>query len=261
MEAIACWCEAVHGSTALDAALSTLCQAVGAQSGIIVRTRRQDGQQQKIAVHDPGGRQSFGTPLRIGYAHSVFDADVEQARAGTVWREVDARRPKDGFLQDFQKRRNFAEFVTLVLSTGPVDRDHIELHFRYPLLAKAHADLAGLAPTLARTWASRRVGLVSRLLERARASDPTAVQQGAPAILSTANPARLSRSEYRVCLMLSRGLSTDGISAELGISEATIRSHLRSIYAKTHSAGRSELLFKLLAQERASHSFSEARHA
>ena len=66
-------------------------------------------------------------------------------------------------------------------------------------------------------------------------------------ILGTSNPARLSRAEFRVCLLLSRGLSVKGVTVELGLSEATIRSHLRSIYSKTQTSGLAELVYRILS--------------
>ena len=67
------------------------------------------------------------------------------------------------------------------------------------------------------------------------------------AILGISNPAKLSRAEFRVCLLLSRGLSIKGVTDELSLSEATVRSHLRSIYSKTEASGLPELVYRLLS--------------
>jgi DNA-binding CsgD family transcriptional regulator len=37
-----------------------------------------------------------------------------------------------------------------------------------------------------------------------------------------------------------------GVAAELSLSEATVRSHLRAIYAKTETSGLAELVFQLI---------------
>ncbi|MEP0563848.1 MAG: helix-turn-helix transcriptional regulator, partial [Paracoccaceae bacterium] len=64
-----------------------------------------------------------------------------------------------------------------------------------------------------------------------------------------ANPANLSRAEFRVCLMLSKGLPVKGVVQELGTTEATVRSHLRSIYSKTNVHGMAELLYLILSRD------------
>jgi DNA-binding NarL/FixJ family response regulator len=100
---------------------------------------------------------------------------------------------------------------------------------------------------MARTWANRQVGLVTRMVVNHRAAAEPAPARPVPAmILSPSNPARLSRAEFRVCLLLSRGLSVTGVSDELAVSEATVRSHLRSIFSKTETSGLAELVFALL---------------
>ncbi len=63
------------------------------------------------------------------------------------------------------------------------------------------------------------------------------------------NPANLSRAEFRVCLLLSHGLSVKGVTDELRLSEATVRSHLRSVYSKTETTGHAELLYRILSSE------------
>lgn len=124
------------------------------------------------------------------------------------------------------------------------------------------ATLAAVLPTMARTWANRQVGLVTRTVVNHRATADLALQQSVPAmILGTSNPARLSRAEFRVCLLLSRGLSVTGVAEELTVSEATVRSHLRSIYAKTDTSGLAELVFALLRSKPAGPPLSDLRCA
>ena len=67
------------------------------------------------------------------------------------------------------------------------------------------------------------------------------------AILGVSNPANLSRAEFRVCLLLSRGLSVKAVSEDLNLSENTIRSHLRAIYAKTETASLPELIYLIMS--------------
>lgn len=246
VDAIATWCEALHGSASIGAAFADLCEGLGAEAGLLIRTRRSDGHQTRIAQHDPGAEQSFGRPLRLSLADSVFGDALDGARAGTIWHEADAPEPSNPFLSEFQSARGFHDFCVLVLSSGATERDVIELHFRDQRSERALATLAAVLPTVARTWATRQLGIVSRDVAFRRPDTEARGTAVAASILGSTNPARLSRCEYRICLCLSRGLSVRGAAAELGITETTVRSHLRSIYAKTQTASQAELLFRLI---------------
>ena len=101
----------------------------------------------------------------------------------------------------------------------------------------------GLALVLA---AAAWLALDERMVRARALAASERLKPDAP-ILGVANPAKLSRAEFRVCLLLSRGLSVKGVTAELGLSEATVRSHLRSIYSKTEVAGLPELLYRILS--------------
>jgi DNA-binding CsgD family transcriptional regulator len=246
IEAIADWCDALHGGQPLDSAFGRLVLGLGAEAGVLVRTHSSDLRPSRIAVWDGAGAAS----PPASFADGCFGHDLVRAKAVTIWlasaHEGEAAAEADPALAAWQSRRGLREFAVLVLSAGNV-RDHIELHFRAPLPTAAQATLATVLPTIARTWASRQVGLVTRAVigHRLRQSDRCAGPARTP-LLSIENPARLSRAEFRVCLLLSRGLSMHGVAEALSLSEATIRSHLRSIYAKTETSGLAELVFHLL---------------
>lgn len=244
IEAIADWCDALHGGQPLDSAFGHLVQGLGAEAGVLVRTHSSDLRPSRIAVWDGAG--AAAPPA--SFADGRFGHDLVRARAATIWLASAhaGEAETDPALATWQSRRGLREFAVLVLSAGNV-RDHIELHFRAPLPTPAQATLATVLPTIARTWASRQVGLVTRTVigRRLRQPDRCAGPARTP-LLSIENPARLSRAEFRVCLLLSRGLSMHGVAEALSLSDATIRSHLRSIYAKTETAGLAELVFHLL---------------
>jgi len=58
---------------------------------------------------------------------------------------------------------------------------------------------------------------------------------------------RLSAREIEVLLLLERHLATDEIATELGISEHTVRSHVKSLLAKLDVSSRREALEALAA--------------
>lgn len=252
IEAMAEWCDALQGGTSLDEAFAGLAAGFGAEAGMLVRTHVSDFRPARIATWD---RRSASTsaPLVMSFADGYFGRPLARPRSASVWiastHEDDTGEGHDPALGLWQTRRGLTDFATLVLTGGPPVRDHIELHFSNPAPASLQAAITVVVPTMARTWASRQIGLVSRTVVNHRPSRETERAPGGArgALLNVTNPARLSRSEFRVCLLLSRGLSVLGVAKELSLCESTIRSHLRSIYAKTDTSNLAELVFLLLS--------------
>jgi DNA-binding NarL/FixJ family response regulator len=131
-------------------------------------------------------------------------------------------------------------------------QDYLEFHFTRDLAYSEKLEFESLMPTLVRAWAGRKTGLVTRtqmderMIRARKAAEATRLKPDAP-ILGVSNPAKLSRAEFRVCVMLSRGLSVKALTEELGLSESTVRSHLRSIYSKTEVSGMQELMYRILS--------------
>ena len=252
IEAMADWCDALHGEMPLSKAFAGLVHAFGAEAGMLVRNRLNGTQPMKILTHD--ARESSGYSLRTSFGDEYFGPHLVRPRAATVWlgsEHSDEECAKSTTaLPEWQASRRMAEFAVLILAGGPRNRDHIELHFREALSPDVLASLTAVVPAMARTWATRRVGLVTResVSDHAPDVEPTVENANLP-LLGIGNPARLSRAEFRVCLLLSRGLSVVGVSRELEISEATIRSHLRSVYSKTGSASLAALVFQLIQSQ------------
>jgi DNA-binding CsgD family transcriptional regulator len=137
--------------------------------------------------------------------------------------------------------------AAIPLSRGRDRREHLEFHFLLPLDPGDEQTLGLLAPTIARTWTRRRNGDMGNR-PNIKATNGHSILSGEP-LLGPSNPARLSRAEFRVCLLLSRGLSIQGVCEELSLAETTVRSHLRNVYAKTGTDGLTQLLYRLLVNE------------
>lgn len=253
-DVIADWMDALHGQMSLSDALENLVCGLGAEAGMLVRTHLNDMRPIRVHICDLRAPRC-GNPLQTSFADGCFGSDMMRPRPATVWISSAHAPATDGSghapLDEWQAPRGLHEFVVLVLSGGPTTRDHIELHFRKTPSPALLAALGVVLPTMARAWASRRVGLITNLTSVQRAINRGGENgdSGQP-VLSIANPHRLSRAEFRVCLLLSRGLSTAGVTDELSLSEATVRSHLRSIYAKTGTSSLAELVFRLLGPVR-----------
>ena len=249
----ASWYEAVFGHGAISDVLGELCQVCGAEAALLVRTNSADATAIRVAAHDRGRRAAGGRPLTKSFAREHFGDLFQAARPGTVWIGSSISHPEDigpGSLADWQRSRGTHEFVVIVLTGGNGMRDHIELHFRDRLPAQEYRSIAVLAPTMARSWAMRRVGLVAGILASARSLHKQSVGEkpGERHLLSAGNPARLSRTEFRLCLLLSQGLSASAVAEQMSLAETTVRSHLRSIYAKTEASGITDLVYRLIAQ-------------
>ena len=248
MHAIVSWCEALSGAVSLQSALTALVAGLGAEAGVIVRTQMTDPRPVRIALCDLA-RGTPTRPLQRSFADAYFGPLIYRARAATIW-QAQAHADDatgDPSLAEWQAARRMKEFLVLVLSSGPQTRDHIELHFRDALSRPTETTIACMLPDMVRVWASRRVGLITRTIINHRPGAQSDFHSGGRVkILGADNPLRLSRAEFRVCLMLGNGLMVQAVAKELALSEATVRTHLRNIYSKTECNSLAELVFRLM---------------
>ncbi|MCV2865629.1 helix-turn-helix transcriptional regulator [Albidovulum sediminicola] len=247
------WSEGLHGNTTLDEGFAGLVRGLGAEAGAIARTYPGRPFPQIVALHDARAQDAVSRPLRGSYATNLFGAYLQNARPATIWLASEHADESDAVagvgLHVWQVARHMREMAVLTLTADPSFRDHVELHFRERLDDQTLACLNAVLPAVARIWTGRQVGLVTAQVVENRKKDES--QPDCPPsrpLLGISNPAGLSRAEFRVCVMLSRGLSVRGVAAEVGLTEATVRSHLRSIYAKTGTRSLAELVFRLLDQ-------------
>lgn len=249
IETVASWCEALSGSLSLDVALEELTKGLGAQTGMIVRTYLGDSRSVHVASCDQADGKKYVRPLKTSFADGCFGADFARARPATIWlaSEYGDHAAADPALAEWQRARNLKEFVVLVLASGPRVLDHIELHFSEHLSRETKGALSAVLHTMARVWATRKVGLITRsIMNHSNGATAQSMNLKKLNVLGPENPARLSRAEFRVCLLLSNGLSVKAVTEELSIAETTVRTHLRNIYAKTDTNSLAELVFRLV---------------
>jgi DNA-binding CsgD family transcriptional regulator len=136
----------------------------------------------------------------------------------------------------------------IVLCSNTNHTDLFVLRLSRPLSAAQGTLLQELAAALATSWSHRQPGLVTaRILAFSRRYGPRERLRKAESILDYSNPYALSRAEFRVCAMIGQGLTAKRIAHELRLSEATVRSHQRAIYAKTELGGQMEVMYHLQA--------------
>ena len=256
LDGIASWCGGLHGSMPLAEALRALMMAFDATAGAVSRHHRNQDRPRAVALVDSDSGISEIATLRRPLCDDVLGYFYEKARTSTVWfmsdHMDDPNWSATQTLQNWKLSRNIAEIVVLVLEGSLQQHDYIEFHFDHELARSERLEIEALLPTLVRAWSGRKTGLVTQAqmddrMIRHRAAAQAYRQHNEAPILGMSNPAKLSRAEFRVCLLLARGLSVKGITDELGLSEATVRSHLRSIYSKTEVTGMQELMYRILS--------------
>lgn len=240
--AVAQWCECLHGSHPLLKSLTSLANGLDAEIIALVRYGRGGDAAGRTVAWDRAALDVRGGRLDCGFARSLLAPYFDAARPGSLWFRSMSEEGKSPDLVDFHAARQLRELVVIPLESNARFIDTIEVHFDTRLRAHQQIMLNALGPVLARTWQNRAQGLFTESLLRLA---PTPVAVRLAPILSIENPARLSRAEYRVGLMLSRGLSVDHVKAELGIRDSTLRTHLGNLYAKTGASNLSELVYRL----------------
>lgn len=258
VEAIASWCDALAGNKPLRFGLRQI--AVCLDCPAIAMTRmRSDGSESTSSVFvDVRSGDRSGVKLTRSFANAVMGAYACKAKTGTLWfaSMLDGNVPPS--LTEYQRVSGSKELVIIPLCASERHFDFLELHFAEKL-DTSHLGLLNMTvDTLVKTWARRSNGLFADAALSYAPSRDT-VDTSLP-LLHLQNPARLSGCEYRVCLLISHGLQNTAIQEELHISASTLRSHLRSIYAKTDCASLAELTYALLAKPDISSRFSEAKY-
>lgn len=244
----------------LQNALKALADGLDAQSAVISRHHHRTEDRPRVVA---ASAQSSSTPPSRAFCGDVLGYQFGRARAGTAWFLSDMLDDPAWYttetLSSWLAAGHAQEIAVIPMSVTRQSIDYIEFHFVRSLPRTAQHDFEALVPTIERSWRGRKTGLVTQAIADDRV--PVARRKADRAscdvpILGMSNPAGLSRAEFRVCLLLSRGLSVKAVSEELGLSENTVRSHLRAIYAKTETCSLPELIYRILSSgtdEAASH--------
>ena len=246
LDSVAVVCQATQGSISLIEATRRMADIFHADSIAICRVSMRgsnafakvlSAQTNKRSAEDIGAIQE-------SFSQAICGPDFRHAKVGSVWFGTEENLEGHPSLIRTYRERKLSESATILLDKRDGHGDFLELHFAYPIAFRLVTNFEALGPILADCWKSRAMGRFSdALLSQGRkpVSEP-ALQS----VLSMDNPCRLSRAEYRVCLLLGRGLNNKAVLSELSITTATLRSHLRSIYAKTGTSSQPELIHMLL---------------
>lgn len=251
VEGVADWAISLQGKTPLLHGLSRLRDAFGAEALVLSRLGRVPGAGAQVLASDRRVSEADVEAVDRSFASVMLGPYLFKPRAGTTWFAENANVDDDPAFCRLRRRRGLSDLVVVVLEVEEKAVYFLEFHFSQRLGHEAHGAMNNLSGSLMTLWSQRATGRFSEALLKGRPAAPAAtVRQGVPVnLLCASNPARLSRAEFRICSLLSTGLSSAGTRKELGISESTMRSHLRQIYVKTGASNMAELLFNLLASE------------
>ena len=248
------WTEALHGRCALHEALHEVVRAFDVEVARLVRLRFEPDEQIEIAEADRSAQRRPLVKIEACATSAILADRAPSAKVGSLWFLSDVwdggDADRNAPLARALARRQVNEVIVLVLECCGTETDVLELYFSRKLGPDSRAQIQAVARPMCDAWIRRRPNIVDfAIAAQRRESAGSAVGGAVRSILGPSNPAELSRAEYRVCALLSVGLTARRISEKLGITEATVRSHLRNIYAKTSTSGQCELLHRILVPE------------
>ncbi len=250
-EAAILWTECLHGAGDLRGTMISLSRCVRAVSVMLIRATLQPQRQRIISSFDSAAA-SGALPLTRPLGLDLITIPPHRARTGSLWSLRDPNLAPQDSLHPQQihwlAQRAIADVIVLVLGQNGSSIDLLEFHLEHRANTRDLAQIEDLGQAIAFAWNRRPTGRVARMLSNApgtaRRLQPDQPETSAP--LSSANPWQLTPTELRICGLIRDGLAATDIVATFGIAESTIRSHLRSIYAKAGVTGQVGLVHKLL---------------
>ncbi|MFM2391465.1 MAG: hypothetical protein RLZZ437_3020 [Pseudomonadota bacterium] len=247
------WTECLHGDGSLRDTLLAFSDLANAEVLHLHRVNAQTGAQRSISTLDR--HASHGArPLTRAHGLALVGQTASRAKPGTLWSMTELDRDDaaqlDAGVMNWMTDRRLRDAHVVVLSADADQTDLLEFYQTFPLERARRAGLELLASAMAEAWGRRPEGRIARILRAAPALTARLGQGQTNAHpLSANNPLSLTPAELRVCSMMQAGQHLSEISKMLGITESTLRTHLRSIFSKAGVSGQVGLVRLLLAPE------------
>lgn len=256
LEAVEIWARITQGATPMPVGLRQIADKLGADITAVTRVELQNqtknyGRAARSRVVAFDRRANFVgevSGFRISYAEAICGRHVGAAKPGSIWSAETPDFDHDPRLHAPLRHRRLVQTIVVALDRKPTTSDFLELHFAEAISPDLYDQLEMLGTVLSQSWKSRAVGILLNNVLDSRNRHTNLDVGPRKDVLAVENPCRLSRAEYRVCLMFSRGLDKSALLDELSISISTLRTHMRNIYAKTGTHSQSELLQLLLVR-------------
>jgi DNA-binding CsgD family transcriptional regulator len=244
------WTECLHGNGSVRETLINFSDLALAEVVHLYRVNTATGGQRSIATIDLCASQG-ARPLTWAHGIALAGQTISRAKPGTLWslQELDreAASRLDSRVADWMEERGLREAMMIPLSSVGDATDLLEFYLSTPLDRPRRVALETLTLAAAEAWGRRPTGRIARILRAAPAINEH-LSNGRPNVhpLSESNPLGLTAAELRICSMMHRGTNLNEASKTLGIADSTLRTHLRSIFAKAGVAGQVGLVRLLL---------------
>lgn len=212
----------------------------------------------RLASTSEVGRFEHNLMLDRAYADTVCGDYIDSLKPGAavLLSELSNDSPvADPYLANWMFKRHIRDVGIVCLGKRNRNHDLLELHFGAGAERNSSDAHEILTRSLADVYAGRREGLMLGVLIGAtrRAKLVNSSINGNQQLLSLANPAGLTRTEWQVCALIANGLSREGVAKELAIKLSTVQTHLRNIYAKSGFERFHQLALHLVSTEERAH--------
>lgn len=160
---------------------------------------------------------------------------------------MDVAMPGGGGMEATRRIAGAAPGVAIVMLTASEDVDDLFAAIKagargYLLKNLESVELRGMLEAVARGEAAITPAIAARMLtELARPGTPAADP-------ASRDPDRLTDRELDVLRLVVAGLRNKEMAAELGISENTVKFHLRNILDKLHAQSRAEMVARAVRE-------------
>lgn len=237
-----------QGFLPIEEALAQIVAGFGVARGTLSRVNTLTGNVRIIASAHPFIKRKSFKPDH-SFAHPVLGEEISSLKPGSLIlmsQFEDVRSNRDPAIEDWMIDHKMTDIGLICLCRENNWIDFLELHFsEAPSYTWSTACDWG-AVAFARTYKIRRPGLVTEALAR-RGDSAQWPNRSEWSILAPENVAGLTRSEWRVCVLVSRGLTAKAVANEIGVATSTVRTHLRNIYEKTSLGSYHQLARRLIS--------------
>lgn len=247
IKALIDWTRALRDISLLPEALEQAMSLSRAEAVVLARHDNRSNIAQTAATCDRSGLKRDLPRLARSCAPDFLGKHINAARPGSLWllSQLDRQPGAGHWISAWCRDRQVTEIAVMVLASDDRQSDFLEMHFRTPLTAVSAETLRVLAQAMAYAWMQRNEAYVMQLVLKARNHETVSRQETSRTILDTSNPFRLSRAEFRICMLAGRGMHAKQIAQNLSLQESTVRCHLRSIYKKTGATSQINLMYRL----------------
>jgi len=243
-----------QGSGDLDPALSCIAELFGAVRCSLVLVWLNDMHGEIVGSAEVADSEI--TPRHIDiFSPKVLGVDIRNIGPGDIRflsRMSQLPFRLSGGVDKQLSESGIEDLSFICIGRGANSVDILELQYEVRPSASRRRVVEWIVPKLLRAYQMGKSSRVEReLSEREKEVSRTEIVQTSlrkRLILHLDNPADLTRAEWKVCELASRGLSAKSIAYELNVSGNTVRTHLRNIYAKTDLNGFYELVYTLVTE-------------